>query len=207
MPGDAPKLGLAAALAASLSGAATAAEPPRLGGSVFEAAAKPHGIQPELLYAVSLYETRRQHGPDHVMPWPWALRTPEGGAWYKSRKAAVAALRQALKRWPRKRIDVGIAQINLGWQSKRYDRAVDLLDPATNLRVSASVLAEALASTDDPTLAVGRYHSWTDTERARNYGTRVLGIVGRITELKAAGKTAAANNSEQHQWGNSQWTN
>ena len=169
-----------------------------LGGTVYEEVALAHGVKAELLYAVTLRESRRAKGVGKVMPWPWAIRTPAGGAVYADRSEAAAALASALERWSLYEIDVGLGQINLGWQSDRYDRPAELLDPRINLEVSAAVLAEALASTEDPALAVGRYHTWSDPQRAREYGTHVLAITERVRRIGRVGNNKKPDGGDRH---------
>lgn len=171
---------LAAACAAQ---AEAPTEPPQLAGTIYETAASSYGIAPTMLYGVTLQETQRMRSPNRVSPWPWALRTPDGGQWFESHAAAAAALEQAVDRWSPYQIDVGLGQVNLGWHEERYDSPTELLDPQRNLQVSAAILAEALASTNDPALGVGRYHTWSDEERARRYGSSVLSIIHRISLL------------------------
>jgi hypothetical protein len=151
-----------------------------LEGTPWVEAARPHGFAPELLYAVTLVESQRGVGSGHVAPWPWTLRTPEGGEWFDSADAAAEGLAQARKTWPANRIDVGVGQVNLGWHAERFERPEDLLDPAVNLNVAAGILADAIASTRDPVIAVGRYHHWRSEKRARAYGERVWKIYRNI---------------------------
>lgn len=162
---------------------AHASEPPTLQGTAYETAASRHGISPTLLYAVTLRETKRIRSASEVSPWPWAIRTPAGGEWYDSRAEAATALEAALEKWPLRRIDVGIGQINLGWHAERYDAPAELLYTQRNLEIGAAILADALSSTDDPALGVGRYHTWSDADRAREYGDSVLRITKRLQEL------------------------
>lgn len=169
--------------AACVAQAEAPTEPPQLAGTIYETAGASYGVAPTMLYGVTLQETQRMRSPNRVSPWPWALRTPDGGQWFDSRRAAAAALQDALAQWSLYEIDVGLGQINLGWHEDRYDSPTELLDPQRNLQISAAILSEALASTDDPTLGVGRYHTWSDEKRARRYGASVLSIIERISLL------------------------
>ncbi len=148
-------------------------ELPDLRGTPWAEAADRHGLEPGLLYALTLVESRHRVGPERVAPWPWTIHTPEGGRWFDSRADARAALSRMLERWPAKRIDVGAAQINVGWHADRISDPLQLLDLDYNLRVAARILARAVESTGDPVLGVGRYHAWVDRARARRYGREV----------------------------------
>lgn len=142
-------------------------------GSAWARAAGPHGLDPALLYALTLVESRRTVAPDRVGPWPWVIRTPTGGYWFNSRERAEKGLEAVLAEWPAKRVDVGIAQVNVGWHAERFDDPMKLLDLEYNLEVAAGILADAIDSTRDTVLGVGRYHHWASESRSRAYGRRV----------------------------------
>jgi hypothetical protein len=155
-----------------LSGAATA-EQLDFQGTVWYKVARKAGIDPALLYALALAESSRQVGDDRYTPWPWVIRTPTGGYWFDSREAAERGLRAVLAKWPAKRVDVGAAQVNLGWHRRRFDSPERLLGLRYNLRVAAAILARTVGSTGDPVMGIGRYNEWLDRGRARTYGRRV----------------------------------
>lgn len=141
--------------------------------SAWARAAGPHGLDPALLYALTLVESQRTVAPDRIGPWPWVLRTPTGGYWFNSRERAERGLEAVLAKWPAKRVDVGIAQVNVGWHGDRFDDPMKLLDLEFNLKVAAGILADAIDSTRDTVLGVGRYHHWASESRSRAYGQRV----------------------------------
>lgn len=142
-------------------------------GSPWADAARPHGLDPALLYALTLVESRRGLGGNRIGPWPWVIRTPTGSYWFNSRARAVRGLRAVLAKWPAKQVDVGAAQVNVGWHRKRFGDPARLLALDYNLDVAAAILADAIASTSDTVLGVGRYHHWSSEPRARAYGRRV----------------------------------
>ena len=141
--------------------------------SAWARAAGPHGLDPALLYALTLVESRRTVAPEMIGPWPWVIRTPTGGYWFNSRERAEQGLEAVLDKWPAKRVDVGIAQVNVGWHGDRFDDPMMLLDLEFNLEVAAGILADAIDSTRDTVLGVGRYHHWASESRSRAYGQRV----------------------------------
>lgn len=167
------RVGFACALLLLASAAPARAAQLDFEGSAWARAARPHGLDPALLYAVALVESRRTVDVERVGPWPWVIRTPTGGYWFDSRAQAERGLRAVLAKWPAKRVDVGIAQVNLGWHRDRFDDPMALLELETNLRVAADILADAIASTRDTVLGVGRYHHWASEGRSRRYGQRV----------------------------------
>lgn len=119
--------------------------------------ARAHGIPAELLYAVSLTETsmspeamsgvlkqRRRdfRQPDVARPWPWTINVAGKGYRYATRLEAWQALQVFLKHYPAKRIDVGIAQVNLGWNGHRFPSTWAAFDPYTSLNTAAVILQE-----------------------------------------------------------------
>jgi hypothetical protein len=156
----------------------------RLTEALIVECARSRNLDPVLLYAVSLMESAIGQKPGFVGPWPWSIRTPEGGKRFPSRQAASAYLMAALERFDPKRIDVGAYQVNVGWHRQRFDAIDDMLDPRLNCEAAADILREALVSApDDPELGVGRYHHWKDEKRARRYGKRVLLIADRVRAI------------------------
>lgn len=168
-------------LLAAVAGERAAGAPLDFDGTAWAQAARPHGIDPALLYAIGLTESRRTVAPGRTAPWPWVLRTPTGGYWFDSREAAARGLRAVLEKWPPRRIDVGAAQVNLGWHRSRFTEPERLLELDYNLEVAAAILADAVASTRDPVIGVGRYHHWVAEDRTRAYGRRVWGHYRAVT--------------------------
>lgn len=150
-------------------------------GTVWGEVAAQAGVDPGLLYALALSESSRRLGKRGHSPWPWVIRTPRGGYWFDSRDAARRGLGAVLAQWPARRVDVGAAQINVGWHRHRFSDPAKLLDLRYNLHTAARILADSVASTRDPILGLGRYHHWRDHERSRTYARRVWGKYRRIT--------------------------
>ncbi|MHA7212264.1 lysozyme family protein [Burkholderia pseudomallei] len=115
------------------------------------------GVPSVVLFAVALQESgMRIRG--RLIPWPWTLNVVGTAHRFRTRAEACVALHDALSRVSATRIDVGLAQINLGYQGWRFDRPCDALDPYRNLAVAAVILREQHAIGDDWLVAVGRYH-------------------------------------------------
>jgi soluble lytic murein transglycosylase-like protein len=142
-------------------------------------AARIAAVPASVLYAVALQESgtalERQ-----VKPWPWTLNVDGVGLRYPNRESACAGLGRALGRSPAHRIDVGLGQINLGYQSHRYTHPCELLDPYRNLSVAAEILKEHHKPNEDWLLAVGRYHRPAGGEAAARYRASVRGHLTRI---------------------------
>ena len=154
-----------------------------LDGTIFSHAAQAHGLDTLLVYSVALAESASGRGNGSIGPWPWTLRAPGQPVYTASERQAEEALTQ-LQQQHGGAIDVGLMQVNIRWNGHRVASPADLLDPATNVMVGATILAEAIQSSpSDLELGIGRYHAWEDEARARNYGSRVLAIYRNLHEL------------------------
>ena len=145
--------------------------------------AEKRGLDPYILYAVALVESAKV-SKRIAKPWPWALNRQGRPLAPASQIDARGILYDTLARGIRN-IDVGLMQVNIRWQGHRVRQPEDLLDPETNLRVGADVLAEAIGSAPgDLALGVGRYHAGShDAARAYRYGRRVLAVARQIRRL------------------------
>ena len=119
---------------------------------------------------------------------PWAiglgLGTRHRSLYPATRRQARLLLRVVLGYRARANVGVGLMQVNWLWWGDRLQamgiEAVDLLEPATNLRAGCLVLREALTGTPGSLEArLGRYHSWHE-KRGRRYAERVLAEAWRL---------------------------
>ena len=156
-----------------------AAEP----GSAWAHAAHTHDIDPLILYAMALQESRTMWTDGTARPWPWTLRSARAGTQrFASRESAADAL-QALLDAGERNIDIGMLQINWRYNGHRVGAADALLDPHRNLLVAAEILREALRTHGgDLRRAIGAYHHDPDTARGQRYGAEVW---RRIEALRA----------------------
>jgi hypothetical protein len=134
-------------------------------------------VDPYLLYAVLIVESGMDLNGDRVIaPHPFTIRYGNGVV---KRLSSAHDLRtegeRASGEFPHWTIDVGWGQINRKWQARYFEKnsPLDPYDPADNIRIAARVLRDAIASTDDKILGLGRYNTWADEGTARWYGTRV----------------------------------
>ncbi|MBL8701228.1 MAG: lytic transglycosylase domain-containing protein [Alphaproteobacteria bacterium] len=156
------------------------------GHVAWQSAAAAHGLDPLILYAIGVHESGRGDPEHRLRPWPYAINTPRGPVYAADADAA----RRVLASWGHDgRLDVGPMQVNLGFHRGRVASAAALLDPATNIRIAARILAEAIAAEDgDVWAGVGRYHS-ADPRRAQRY---VAAVSETFRRVKAAQDDAAA---------------
>jgi len=89
-------------------------------------------------------------------------------------------LQQALRDTPPTRIDVGLGQINLGYQQHRYRQPCELLDPYRNLAIAADILKEHRRVDEDWLLAIGRYHRPAGGDAAARYRRSVSRHLARL---------------------------
>ncbi|EAW8181718.1 lytic transglycosylase domain-containing protein [Salmonella enterica] len=158
-----------------------------------------HGVPPESLYSVALAETSmapksiisvtRGAGPapDVERPWPWTINVAGKGYRYASRLQAWEALQRFLKTHPRKRIDVGIAQVNLGWNGHHFTSTWEAFDPYSNLNAAAAILRECYDRNPGSWLvAAGCYHHPAGGAPAARYKSIVSGKLARLNGRGAA---------------------
>jgi len=145
----------------------------------YQLAAQRAGIPSSVLYAVALQESGI-HRNQRLVPWPWSLNIAGQSQRFDTRAQACTALRQALRDTPSTRIDVGLAQINLGYQRHRYRQPCELLDPYHNLAIAAEILKEQHRPDEDWLLAIGRYHRPAGGEPAARYRRSVSRHLARI---------------------------
>jgi soluble lytic murein transglycosylase-like protein len=145
----------------------------------YQLAAQRAGIPSTVLYAVALQESGiRRNG--RLIPWPWTLNVAGQSLRYASRADACAGLKQSLRRELPTRVDVGLGQINVGYQKNRYRQPCDLLDPYANLDLVAVLLREQHALGEDWLLAMGRYHRPAGGAPAERYRRSVSQHLDRV---------------------------
>ncbi len=179
---------LAVGLLAS-SGQAQEIPPP-----AYQLAAQRVGIPSTVLFAVALQESgiRRDN---RLIPWPWSLNVAGQSHRYATRGEACTGLLQALREVRLTRVDVGLAQINLGYQKHRYSRPCDLLDPYANLAIAATILLEQYKPGEDWLLAMGRYHRPAGGEPAARYRRSVSRHLNRVQGPIGATRTTHQESS------------
>ncbi|EBJ2068772.1 lytic transglycosylase domain-containing protein [Salmonella enterica] len=131
--------------------------------------AKEYGVPAEVLYLMSLVESSRPL-PQGERPWPWTLNVAGKGYQYNTKGEAYQALLSFMRDFPLRRIDVGIAQVNLGWNGAFFHSYMEALDPYTNLRASAQILRHCYDINPGSWLqAAGCYHHPAGGKHARIY--------------------------------------
>jgi len=137
-------------------------------------------IDPVLIYAVALVETRGTQPDGSVAPSPWIVRI-NGHLHSGTRAETEHAIELAhLLAVPVQ--DVGIMQVYYPVHRDIEPDPIALLNPARNIDIGTHLLRKAMGETNDPVLRIGYYHSH-DATLARGYGELVLNV---YKELKTA---------------------
>jgi len=152
--------------------------------SAYQVAARQEGVPPAVLYALALTESgvRLKQG---VRPWPWTLNVAGKDYYFRNQQAACAAIVQAIAQHGKKRVDVGLGQINLGWHGGLFQSDCDALQPHRNLRHAARLLRGHFEHSGDWLAAAARYHrpaGGLSAVRYRKRFTRQLAQVLQVTE-------------------------
>jgi len=102
------------------------------------------GVEPELLYAIAIAESKKYVGDGVVKPWPWTVNSSEGGKWFDNKDEMVNYIDTLIAKG-RRNIDIGIMQVNWHWNGERLvgDHR-KLADPEVSIHTGARVLKEEL---------------------------------------------------------------
>ena len=154
----------------------------KLRNTLWGQVARRHGIDPYILYAVALTESRKNDGP-WVTPSPWAINNA-GNTFVPGNQQQAEALLNQLMNQGKRNIDVGIMQVNLRWHGHRVAKPEQLLVPSTNLEIGASVLSKAIQSVPGHLAhGIGRYYSWKNELAAIQYGQKVIALANQLRAI------------------------
>ncbi len=166
-------VGAAAIVLTLIGSTAQAASVPDDVPTGYRQVAAEYAIPPRLFYAVALTESGKQvDGIAQLRPWPWTLNIRGEAHYFARRRAAEAALRQALA-GGEDLIDVGLMQVNWRYHRQHLRTPTSALDPYRNLRIAARILRDCQREHADWWAAVGCYHAPADLARASRYRERV----------------------------------
>ncbi|HFZ9213992.1 TPA: lytic transglycosylase domain-containing protein [Salmonella enterica subsp. diarizonae serovar 61:r:-] len=150
-----------------------------------------YGVPAEALYSVSLAESSRRLLQGE-RPWPWTLNVAGKGYRYATREEAYQALLGFMRRYPLRRIDVGIAQVNLGWNGGYFRNYREALEPYTNLRAAAQILRHCYDLNPGSWLqAAGCYHHPAGGKPARTYRAIVQRKLATIASVDPGPRSTA----------------
>lgn len=153
---------------------------------VYRQIAAAERVPAESLYALAMAESTRKTAWGSK-PWPWTINVAGKGYHYDTREEALAALLGFVQRWPLKRIDVGVAQVNLGWNGHLFPSFRDAFDPWLNLRAAAQILRACYdARPGSWVRAAGCYHHPAGGQPAANYMAVVRRKLSQIAQANSA---------------------
>lgn len=146
-------------------------------GSLWAKAGARYRIDPVLIYAVALVETRGTQPDGSVAPSPWVVRI-NGHLHIGARADTEHAIELAhLLAVPVQ--DVGIMQVYYPMHRDLEPDPIALLNPVRNIEIGTRLLRKAMNESKDPVLRIGYYHSH-DATLARGYGELVLGVYKQL---------------------------
>lgn len=149
--------------------------------SAFREIAQAHQVPPTILYAVAMNETKTKLASSNVKPWPWSINVAGKGYHYASKLEACQAFHRFAKRYPLKNIDIGIAQVNVGWNGKRFFRSTcDGFEPYTNLHAASIILSECRQRHQSWVSAAGCYHHPAGGNPAEKYKSGIRANLKQI---------------------------
>lgn len=163
---------------------------PGFPGTIWKKAAEKTGVDPLMLYSICLLESSKRRENNNVGPWPFALHFNDANVSIYA--GNIKEAKYVLDHVTTDNVDIGLGQVNYKSHKDKVRCPEELLDPEINLTVAGKILAEAICSTPDPELGIGRYHSWTEL-RARAYGKKVLAIHEAIKDFVKRKEIILAN--------------
>ncbi len=142
-------------------------------------------VPAEALYSLALTESSKKL-PHGVRPWPWTINVAGTGYRYATRQEAYQALLRFMRHNSLKRIDVGIAQVNLGWNGHHFRTSWEAFDPYINLHVAARILQACYDNNPGSWItAAGCYHHPAGGQPARTYQAIVKQHLNRLQPATA----------------------
>ncbi|MBT4836490.1 MAG: lytic transglycosylase domain-containing protein [Methylococcales bacterium] len=141
-------------------------------------------VDPYVLYAIALTESRRQWKTDKgVRPWPFTLnnRTLKRKV-YPDLDSCLIAVKKLIKE-KQYNVDIGVMQINWKWHAHRVSSVEELLNPDHNVKVAADILSDELkVAKGDIVEAIALYHS-KNSKRGKDYSRKVISIAVKMRQL------------------------
>lgn len=151
---------------------------------LFYHVAKQNNVPAEILYAVAQNESNTKLNSKNVKPWPWTLNVKGKSYFYKTRNEACLALQNFVKTHPLKNIDVGIAQVNIGWNGKHFFKShCDGFEPTQNLKVATKILKNCYQKHFDWVSAAGCYHHPKGGKPALRYKSGIRQKLAKLAPL------------------------
>lgn len=141
-------------------------------------------IPSEVLYSLALQESGTPLR-GRLVPWPWTLNVAGASLRFANRAQACTKLLSVLSTVNPKRVDVGLAQVNMGHNGHRFGGGspCEALNPYRNLQVAAQMLAELHTDGSNWITVAGRYHRPAGGKPAARYRAAFAKHLSRVTGL------------------------
>ncbi len=139
-----------------------------------------HGIQPALLYAIALVESRHTV-QGHVGPWPWTLNISGQPFYFASRKQAYTRLWTELHVHQNEQVAIGPMQVFWRYNKGYFANPWEALDPYRNIEVGALIFNAFYQQRGSIKEAIGAYHSPNKSRPARYYRKKVCTTLQEIS--------------------------
>lgn len=155
-------------------------------GTLWQDIAQKKSLDPYELYAIALVESRRVWTDGQVRPWLYTLmiQGEKNASVFMPDKKSAETLLELLLNNGINNVDVCCMQINLATHMHRVDDPTKLFEMKNCIEVGADILAEALKSTNDRELALGRYHHWKYEKISRAYGKKITVLAASLRKVK-----------------------
>ncbi len=137
----------------------------------------------DILYAISLKETGKQHSEQNIkIVWPWSVNVEGQGYFFPKSYEAIQFVKNQIKKG-KQSIDVGCMQINLKQHPNAFKSIEQAFDPKTNIEYGAYFLRSKYDQLQDWPTAIAHYHSATK-ELGGKYKKDVLIIAKNLPLYK-----------------------
>ena len=147
-----------------------------LAGTAWHHRALEHGLDPWLLYAITLEESNHYDPRTRKLyPWRWVIHHDYELTYHENEADARAHI-DYLESQGIRNYDIGPLQINRHWHGDKVEDLYELLTIHRSVDIAARLLAENRSLTpDDKSVWVGRYRSW-QPKLAQAYAKRIFHI-------------------------------
>ena len=143
-----------------------------------------HDVDPIILYAIALQESRQLRPDGLLRPWPWTLHVAGQGAMrFDNYQQAADKLIEVLESGVTN-VDIGMMQINWRWNGHLLPEPTQILIPENNIRLGATILRRELdKGRGDLSIAIGRYHNSAES-LGGPYAISVLSIADSLRRTR-----------------------
>ncbi|MDC5870290.1 hypothetical protein OPW39_15890 [Vibrio europaeus] len=129
------------------------------------------GVPSWVIKSICVHESQSFHNNTR-QAWPWTVNVGGDGNWFTSKQYAVEFVNEKLGEGLRN-VDIGICQMNYRYHSMKFTSVNHMFDPLENM-IKAAEYVKQQKRADSWEIAIGRYNSPGNEERAEKYRQIVL---------------------------------